>query len=92
MLVRGSMDLDGVDTKVSDALVILAAFLSTDCTSVLWTLKFSFSDAMASRGTGDIIVMGMEGEEVVVTGAANGEVIKEVTAGEAVIAGVTLAA
>jgi hypothetical protein len=44
------MDLDGVDTKVSDALVILAAFLSTDCTSVLWTLKFSFSDAMVLEG------------------------------------------
>jgi hypothetical protein len=92
MLVRGSMDPDGVDTKVSDASVILTVFSSTDCTSVLWTLKFSFSDAMASRGTEDVTVMGMEGEEVVVMGTAIGEVIKEETLGKAVVVGVTLVA
>ena len=96
MLARGSVDPDGVDARICDleAPVVLAALSSTDPGSVVWISRFSFSGAMAVRGTGDVLVMGMEGEGTVIGGPAKGVVIEEVnTVGEAVEvpAGVTSA-
>ncbi len=63
MLTRGRVVVDNVNARHCAASVIPAMLLSTNLGSELWVSRFSFSDEVAVKGGGCVVVVGT-GQEI----------------------------